>query len=135
MVSIETTPRVGISTTIPVGLPSIDAAFALAEVRFGLVEVGSMKSPCGFGYNGPMEYDDRDAYTGKLAERGLEIHSFDGNTLRLNYNPAADSRIEDGQGSDGNELAQYARKSLDELPEAGNMFPGLDEIVVDFSSL
>jgi hypothetical protein len=134
MVSIETTPRVGISTTIPVGLPSIDAAFALAEVRFGLVEVGSMKSPCGFGYNGPMEYDDRDAYTGKLAERGLEIHSFDGNTLRLNYNPAAGSRIEDGHGSDGNELVQYARKSLDELPGAGNMFPGL-EIVVDFGSL
>jgi hypothetical protein len=82
-----------------------------------------------------MEYDDRDAYTGKLAERGLEIQSFDGSTLRLNYNPAADSRIEDGRGSDGNELMQYARKSLDELPEAGNMFPGLDEIVVDFGSL
>ena len=135
MVSIETTSRVGISTTIPVGLPSIDAAFALVEVWFGLVEAGSTKSPRGFGYSGPMEYDDRDTYTGKLAERGLEIHSFDGNTLRLNYNPAADSRIEDGHGSDGNELVQYARKSLDELPEAGNMFPGLDEIVVDFGSL
>jgi len=56
-------------------------------------------------------------------------------TLRLNYNPAADGRIADGQGADGNELVQYAQKSLDNLPEAGNMFPGLNEIVVDFGSL
>ncbi len=91
--------------------------------------------PMDSGYNGPMEYDDRDVYAGKLAERGLEIHSFDGNRLRLNYNPAADSRIADGQGADANELVQYAQKSLDDLPEAGNMFPGLNEIVVDFGSL
>jgi hypothetical protein len=82
-----------------------------------------------------MEYDDRDIYTGKLAERGLEIHSFDGNTLRLKYNPAADSRIQDGHGSDESELVQYARQSQDELPEAGSMFPGLEEIVVEFGSL
>jgi len=87
------------------------------------------------GYNSPMEYDDRDTYTGKLAERGLQIHSFDGHTLRLSYNPAADNQVQDGARIDENELVQYARKSLDELPEAGNMFPGLDEIVVDFSSL
>jgi hypothetical protein len=91
--------------------------------------------PMDSGYNGPMEYDDRDVYAGKLAERGLEIHSFDGNTLRLNYNPAADGRIQDGQGADGSELVQYAQKSLDDLPEAANMFPGLNEIVVDFGSL
>jgi hypothetical protein len=113
----------------------IRAVSALVEVTFGLVDVGSVKFSFGCGYNGPMEYDDRDAYTGKLAERGLEIHSFDGSSLRLNYNPAADSRIQDGKGADESELVQYARKSLEELPEAGNMFPGLDEIVVDFGSL
>ena len=87
------------------------------------------------GYNGPMEYDDRDSYTGKLAERGLEIHSFDGSTLRLNYNPAADEQVQDGGRIDENELVQYARCSLTELPEAGSMFPGLNKIVVDFGAI
>lgn len=82
-----------------------------------------------------MEYDDRDAYTAKLAERGLEIHSFDGSTLRLNYNPAADNQIQDGERIDENELVQYARSSLTALPEAGNMFPGLDKIMVDFGAI
>lgn len=87
------------------------------------------------GYSGPMEYDDRDAYTAKLAARGLEIHSFDGSTLKLNYNPAADEQVQDGERIDENELVQYARSSLTELPGAGNMFPGLNEIVVDFAAI
>jgi hypothetical protein len=87
------------------------------------------------GYSGPMEYDDRDAYTGKLAERGLEIHSFDGSTLRLNYNPAADAQVQDGERIDENELVHYAKSSLNELPEAGRMFPGLNKIVVDFGAI
>jgi hypothetical protein len=94
-----------------------------------------MKSPCGFGYNDPMEYDDRDAYTGKQAQRGLQIHSFDGHTLRLSYNPAADNQVQDGEHIDENELVQYARCSLTELPEAGRMFPGLNKIVVDFGAI
>ncbi|MFY9739580.1 MAG: hypothetical protein WAK11_11095 [Candidatus Cybelea sp.] len=82
-----------------------------------------------------MEYDDRDVYTAKLAERGLEIHSFDGSMLKLNYNPAADEQVQDGERIDENELVQYARSSLDALPEAGRMFPGLKEIVVDFGAI
>jgi len=34
-----------------------------------------------------------------------------------------------------NELVQYARKSITDLPEAAHMFPGLDRIVVDFGAL
>jgi hypothetical protein len=94
-----------------------------------------MKPPCGFGYKVIVERDDRDAYTAKLAERGLEIHSFDGSTLKLNYNPAADEQVQDGERIDENELVQYARSSLTELPGAGNMFPGLDKIVVDFGAI
>jgi hypothetical protein len=82
-----------------------------------------------------MEYDDRDAFTAKLAERGLEIHSYDGSTLKLNYNPAADNQVQDGERIDENELVRYARNSLSDLPEAGNMFPGLDKIVVDFAAI
>jgi hypothetical protein len=80
-----------------------------------------------------VEDNDRNVYTAKLAEHGLEIHSFDGQTLMLRYNPAADSLIE--QGADENELVQYARKSITGLPEAAHMFPGLDRIVVDFGAL
>jgi hypothetical protein len=94
-----------------------------------------MKPPCGFEYKVIVERDDRDAYTAKLAERGLEIHSLDGQTLTLGYNPAADHIVGDGPGADENELAQYARKSLDDLPEAERMFPGLDRIVVDFGAI
>jgi hypothetical protein len=82
-----------------------------------------------------MENDHRDAYTAKLAERGLEIHSFDGQTLTLRYNPAADEQVQDEERIDENDLVHYARKSLDELPEAGRMFPGLNKIVVDFGAL
>jgi hypothetical protein len=86
-------------------------------------------------YNSPMEYDHRDAYTGKLAERDLEIRSFDGQTLTLRYNPAADNQVQDGERIDESDLVQYARKCLDELPDATHMFPGLDRIAVDFGAL
>jgi hypothetical protein len=82
-----------------------------------------------------MADDDRNLYTAKLAEHGLEIHSFDGQTLILRYNPAADSLIDLGQGADENELVRYARKSIADLPDAANMFPGLDRIAIDFEAL
>lgn len=59
---------------------------------------------------------------------------FDGSTLRLNYNPAV-SRIEVGQSVDGNELVQYTEGSLTKLLQAAHMFPGLNEIVVDFAAI
>jgi hypothetical protein len=61
----------------------VRVAFTSIAEAFGLVEVGSMKVSARIGYNDPMEYDDRDAYTGKLAERGLEIHSFDGRNVAI----------------------------------------------------
>jgi hypothetical protein len=82
-----------------------------------------------------MEHNDRDAYTARLAERGLEIHSFDGRTLTLRYNPGADSLIDLGQGADESELVEYARNSMADLPQATLMFPGLDRIVVNFAAL
>jgi hypothetical protein len=107
---------------------------ALVELRFGLDDV-AVKFPCGFCYNVPMENDDRYAFMGKLAERVLEIRSFDGRTLTVRYNPVADNQVQDGGRIDENELVQYTDSSLTKLLEAGNMFPGLDKIVVDFASL
>ena len=63
------------------------------------------------------------------------MEDFDGQTLTLRCNLAADSLIELGKGTDENELVQYARKSIIDLPEAAQMFPGLDRIVVDFGAL
>lgn len=97
--------------------------------------MGSMKFPCGFWYNVAMENDDRYGYLGKLAERVLEIHSFDGRTLTVRYNPAADNQVQNGVRIDENDLVQYTESSLTNLLQAGNMFPGLDKIVVEFGSL
>ncbi|MGA8660667.1 MAG: hypothetical protein WB644_00010 [Candidatus Cybelea sp.] len=108
---------------------------ALVEVRFGHGDVGSMKFPSGFCYNVPMDNDDRYACMGELAKRVLEIHSFDGRTLTVRYNPAADNQVQDGVRIDENALVQYTESSLTNLLEAGSMFPGLDKIVVDFDSL
>jgi len=80
-----------------------------------------MLAPCGFWYNVRMENGDWDAY-------------FDSGTLRVNYNPA-DSRIQVGQGADGNELVQYTESSLTKLLEAAHMFRRLDKIVVDFAAI
>lgn len=82
-----------------------------------------------------MERDDRTVFTERLAERGLEIHSFDGHALRLRYNSAADQLMGDGPGADENELAGYAKESLAGLPAAAHMFPGLERIVVEFGAI
>jgi hypothetical protein len=94
-----------------------------------------MKFPSGFWYNVPMDNDDRYACMGELAKRVLEIHSFDGRTLTVRYSVAADNQVQDGVRIDENDLVQYTESSLTNLLEAGNMFPGLDKIVVDFASL
>jgi hypothetical protein len=85
--------------------------------------------------NNPAQVDERAAYTAKLAERGLAIHSFDGQTLILNYNPAADGSTERGCGLGEEQLAAYARGWIERLPGAAEMFPGLDRVVVDFAAL
>jgi hypothetical protein len=82
-----------------------------------------------------MDLDDRTAYVEKLAERGLEIHTFDGHTLRLRYNSAADTLLEPGRAADGSEFGQFAKRSLDELPQAALLFPGLVQIVVETGSI
>ena len=82
-----------------------------------------------------MKKDDRDACMGKLAERVLEIHAFDGRTLTVRYNSTTDNRIQDGERIDESDLVQYTDNSLTNLLEAGNMFPGLNKIVVEFGSL
>lgn len=81
-----------------------------------------------------MEADGRTTYVTRLAERGLSIHSFDGHVLKLTYNPAADHQIEQGK-ADQDELGQYARRVLADLPDALQMFPGMEQIEVDFAAI
>jgi hypothetical protein len=77
-----------------------------------------------------MRLDDRTAYTIILAERGLEIESFDGYVLKLSYEPAEDAEAEAGRAVRISDLAQYAARMLSQLPDACLMFPGLDHIQV-----
>jgi hypothetical protein len=77
-----------------------------------------------------MRPDDRIAYTIILAERGLEIESFDGYVLRLSYEPAVDAEAKAGKAVRISDLTQYATKMLSQLPDARLMFPGLDHIQV-----
>lgn len=82
-----------------------------------------------------MELDGRTSFVTGLAERGLVMNSFDGRTLKLGYNAAADHQVEQGKAITGEDLAAYARRVLADQPEATRMFPGLERIEVDFGQL
>lgn len=82
-----------------------------------------------------MQGDERATFTAHLAERGLEIQSYDGHTLALTYNPAADHLIEKGYAADAKHLAGHAQSLLQNLPHAAEMFPGLQEVFVDLGAL
>lgn len=77
-----------------------------------------------------MELNGRTSFVTALAQRGLTLSSFDGHTLELGYNAAADHQIEEGKTVSGEELAQYAQRLLATLPDAERMFPGLERIQV-----
>lgn len=78
-----------------------------------------------------MEPDGRTSFVTALAERGLSLGSFDGHTLKLVYNAAADHQIEQGKVS-GDDLTQYAQRILATTPDANRMFPGLERIEINF---
>ena len=59
-----------------------------------------------------MGGDEQVSFVTRLTERGLTVHSFDGHTLRLTYNAAADHEIEEGRAISGDELTQYAQRVL-----------------------
>ncbi|MFZ0362953.1 MAG: hypothetical protein WAL67_01960 [Candidatus Cybelea sp.] len=82
-----------------------------------------------------MEQDVRTQLTARLADRGLEIKTYDGTTLTLDYNPGSDAAAEEGRPVDENELSRYAREAIRALPVSETMFPGLHEIVVDFGAI
>jgi hypothetical protein len=86
------------------------------------------------GRIGPVEQDVRTQLTARLADRGLEIKTYDGTTLTLD-NPGSDAAAEEGQPVDENELSRYAREAIRALPVSETMFPGLQEIVVDFGAI
>lgn len=77
-----------------------------------------------------MRHDDRTACTIVLAERGLEIESFDGCVLLLSYVGTADVDAEAGKAARIPELARFAANLLNQLPDACLMFPGLNHIEV-----
>ena len=82
-----------------------------------------------------MEQDVRTQLTARLAQRGLEIKTYDGTTLTLDYNPGSDEAAEAGQPVDENELSRYVREAMRALPASETMFPGLQQIVVDFGAI
>jgi hypothetical protein len=82
-----------------------------------------------------VEADGRTTYVTRLAQRGLAINSFDGHVLKLTYNPAADHQIEQGKTPSQDELGQYARRVLADLSDAMQMFPGMEQIEVDFAAI
>jgi hypothetical protein len=75
------------------------------------------------------------SYATALAGRGLAVHSFDGHTLKLTYNSAADHQIEQGKAVNGDELKVYAQHVLADLPSENRMFPGLERIEVEFGEI
>jgi hypothetical protein len=82
-----------------------------------------------------VEQDVRTQLTARFAERGLEIRTYDGSTLTLDYNPGSDVGAEEGAPVDENDLSRYARDAIRALPGSEMMFPGLRQIVVDFAAI
>jgi len=70
------------------------------------------------------------AYRDALATHGLTIAGFNGHTLRLQYDPAADAQ----PGADFASLASFAIVELDridqQLPPEPELFPGVQQAVV-----
>ncbi|MGA9272060.1 MAG: hypothetical protein WBE30_00570 [Candidatus Cybelea sp.] len=82
-----------------------------------------------------MKQDVRTQLTARLAARGLEVKTYDGTTLTVDYNPGSDAGAEEGQPVDERELSRYAREAIRALPAGETLFPGLQEIVVDFAAI
>jgi hypothetical protein len=78
-----------------------------------------------------MENDVRTMLTARLAERGLKLHSFEGQILTVHYHRENDSAAENGQTVDVGALSRYVRDVLRDLPGGDTMFPRLQDIVVE----
>ncbi len=78
-----------------------------------------------------MPAPDLSAFRDVLAARGLSIVRFDGHTLRLAYDQAADTE----RGADYAALASWAVVELDRIDQEGpsgqELFPGVQRVLVE----
>lgn len=69
------------------------------------------------------------AYTDRLAARGLFMATYDGHTLRLNYEPSADPEIKRGP-IELSDLSAFAITAMNEPVPGPELFPGVKSVVV-----
>lgn len=60
------------------------------------------------------------------------LKSFDGRTLSVHYDAEADTELLKDHVVNVETLSLYVKDALEDLPGAAAMFPGLDDIVVEF---
>jgi hypothetical protein len=81
-----------------------------------------------------MEADARTRFISRLSNRGVSLKAFDGQTLTVHYDAKADTERQEGHFVTVETLSRYVKDVLEEVPNAAVMFPGLMDIVVEFSA-
>lgn len=81
-----------------------------------------------------METDARTNFVARLAERGLSLKSFNGETLTLHYDAEKDTEVEQGHAVDLESVTRHGRDALAQLPGSEAMFPHLQRIEVEVSA-
>jgi hypothetical protein len=79
-----------------------------------------------------MEADARTRFISRMSQRGVSLKSFDGRTLTVHYDAEADTELLKDRVVNVETLSLYVKDALEALPGAAAMFPGLDDIVVEF---
>jgi hypothetical protein len=79
-----------------------------------------------------METDARTRFISRMSQRGVSLKSFDGRTLTVHYDAESDTELLKGHLVNVETLSRCVKDMLEDLPGAAAMFPGLNDIVVEF---
>lgn len=72
-----------------------------------------------------MEAEVQTRLTALLAERGLSVRGFDGQTLTVDHDPARDSEAKPGTKVDTVSLSRYVQDIIAQHPGSETLFPAL----------
>ena len=81
-----------------------------------------------------MQTEVRTRFMARLAERGLSLKTFDGETLVVHYDPESDADVNKGLDVDAQALSRYVQETIAHSPGSETMFPGLRAVEVEPSA-
>jgi hypothetical protein len=81
-----------------------------------------------------MNTNPRTELVTRLANRGLTLKSFDGHVLTVHYDAEADTEVNLGHIVDVQAVSRYLRYVITDVPGSDQMFPGLQDVEVEYSA-